>query len=136
MKDSDLDPKESGAQNPYRILLLNLAGMSSTTKPRLRTACNTWRKTQRKAINNKLLQRYGGLPYKKQVAARDKIAKEMYDKLSDVEKEGWEDQAKMDHAEAMAKWKEIVEGEISPSNADRQRYVFLISPFVFRLSLS
>ena len=125
MKDSNMDPKESGAQNPYRILLLKLAGMTSTLKPRIWTACNTWRKTQRKEINDKTKQQYGNLSRSQQVTARDKIAKEMYAKLSDVEKEGWEEQAVEDHAERMAKWNKILNGKISQNNADRQRYVFL-----------
>lgn len=121
MKDSDMDPKESGAHNPYRILLLKLAGMTSMTKPRLCTACNTWRKTERKAINEKVKQRWGGLTREQQAAARERVAKEMFVKLSDVEKEGWKQQAEEDHVERLAKWTQIVEGELSQNNADRQR---------------
>lgn len=125
MKDSDMDPKESGAHNPYCILLLKLAGMTSTIKPRIRTACNTWRKMQRKEIDHKTKQRYGSLSRSQQVTARDKIAKEMYTKLSEVEKQGWEEQAVEDHMERMAKWTEIIEGKISQNNADHQWYVIL-----------
>jgi len=45
-----MDPKESGAQNPYRLLLQKLTG-TSTPKPCLRSAANVWRKTQRKEID-------------------------------------------------------------------------------------
>jgi len=116
-----MDPRESGAHNPYCILLLKLAGMMNTTKPRLRTACNTWRKTQRSAINEKVKQRYGALTREQQATVRDRIAKEMFKKLSDVEKEGWREQAQEDHAERLEKWTQIVEGELSQNNADRQR---------------
>jgi len=43
LKDSDLDPKESGLQNPYRILLFKLTGVSIVCQ-RLRSPVNTWRK--------------------------------------------------------------------------------------------
>ena len=45
MKDQDIDLKESGAQNPYRILLHKLTG-TTIQKPRLKSAVNVWRKTQ------------------------------------------------------------------------------------------
>jgi len=53
-KDNDMDPKESGALNPYRILLVMLTGLGGLSKPHLRTTVNTWRKTQRKEIELKL----------------------------------------------------------------------------------
>jgi len=43
MKDSDIDPKDSGLQNPYRILLFKLTGVG-LVRPRLRSPVNTWRK--------------------------------------------------------------------------------------------
>ena len=45
-----MDPKESGAQNPYRLLLHKLTG-TLTPKPRLRSATNVWHKTQQKEID-------------------------------------------------------------------------------------
>jgi len=120
-KDSDLDPKESGAENPYRILLLRLTGSGCSTKPRLRTAVNTWRKTQRLEIEAEVLRLYGKIARSKLASIREKVAKKMFSKLSEVERSGWEEQAVEEHAERVAKWTELMEGDISADNADRQR---------------
>jgi len=43
LKDSDLDAKDSGLQNPYRVLLFKLTGVG-LVRPRLRSSVNTWHK--------------------------------------------------------------------------------------------
>ena len=50
MKNQDLDPKESGAHNPYRILLTKITSASSQ-RLRLKSAVNVWRKTVRREID-------------------------------------------------------------------------------------
>ena len=55
MKDNDLDPNESGARNPYRVLLQKLTG-TRASRPRLKTPANIWRKTHREQIEDEVRQ--------------------------------------------------------------------------------
>jgi len=124
MKDQDIDPRESGAHNPYRILLHKLTG-TTIQKPRLKAPVNVWRKTQRKEIDleaKKITEKENN-PRSKHAAIRDKVAWEMYDLLPQEEKSQWIEQAKEEHEEAMAKWKEDSEGSPSTTPEDRQRWV-------------
>ena len=70
-----MDPKESGAQNPYRLLLHKLTG-TSTSKPRLRSAANVWCKTQRKEIDAevKKIAESRAIPRSALTAACDRVA--------------------------------------------------------------
>lgn len=122
MKDHDIDPHESGAHNPYRILLHKLTG-TSTQKPRQKAPVNVWRKLQRKEIDfeaKKIIEKDNILP-SKHAAVRDKVARGMYDLLSPEEKAQWAEQAKEEHEAAMAKWKDDIEGSPSTTPEDRQR---------------
>jgi hypothetical protein len=123
MKDHDMDPKESGAHNPYRILLHKLTG-STIHCPRRRTAVNVWRKTQREIIEQevKLRATATGTKLSGLATLRDKVAKELYTKLDAEEKAQWEVQAREEHNAAVAAWKGETEGEFSTDPADRQRY--------------
>ena len=124
MKDHDIDPRESGAHNPYRIMLSKLTG-SSTQKPRQKAPVNIWRKLERKGINfeaKKIIEK-DNIPPSKYAAVRDKVAREMYNLLSPEEKAQWVEQAKEEHEAAMAKWKNDVEGSPSTTPEDRQRRV-------------
>lgn len=117
-----MDPKESGAQNPYRLLLHKLTG-TSTQKPRLRSAANVWRKTQRKEIDAevKKLAASKAIPRSALTATRDKAAREMFAKLPEDEQAQWAEQAKEEHEAALARWKEDNQGSCSTSPEDRQR---------------
>ena len=119
MKDHDLDPKESGAQDPYRVLLHKLTGVSSQ-RPRLKSAVNVWRKTARVEIEANTKEK-GGIPRAQQAALRDKIAREMFAVLRKEEKDGWAEQAKEEHEEALKTWKCETEGSLSTAPEDRQR---------------
>ena len=124
MKDHDIDPRESGAHNPYRILLHKLTG-SSTQKPRQKAPVNVWRKLERKGIDleaKKMIER-DNIPPSKYAAVRDKVAREMFNLLSPEEKAQWVEQAKEEHEAAMAKWKNDMEGDTSTAPEDRQRRV-------------
>jgi hypothetical protein len=122
MKDQDMDPKESGAQNPYRILLHKLTG-ASIQKPRLKSATNVWRKTQRKEIDAevKKIAKRDNIPRGSMAATRDKVARDIFEALPSDEKAQWVEQAKEEHETALAKWKEESEGNCSTSSEDRQR---------------
>jgi len=60
MKDRDIDPKELGAIDPYRLLLHKLTGTSSQC-PQLKTPVNIWRKMARLKIKA-MVQERGALP--------------------------------------------------------------------------
>ena len=122
MKDHDIDPHESGAHNPYRILLHKLTG-TTIQKPRQKAPVNIWRKTQRKEIDleAKSITEKGNLPRSKHAAVWDRVAQEMYDHLPEEEKAGWIEQVKEEHSAAMAKWKDDTEGNPSSMPEDRQR---------------
>ena len=120
-----MGPKESGAQNPYRLLLHKLTG-TSTPKPHLRSAANVWRKMQRKEIDAevKKIAESRTIPQSALTAARDKVARDMFAKLPEEEQAQWAEQAKEEHDVALATWKEDNQGSCSTSPADRQRYDF------------
>lgn len=117
-----MDPRESGAQNPYRLLLHKLTGTSSQ-KPRLKSPVNVWRKTQRREIDSEVQDITARTPVARNrlAALRDKVAREMFEKLPEVEKTQWVEQAKEEHEAALAQWKKGSEGSYSDTPADRQR---------------
>jgi hypothetical protein len=124
MKDHNIDPRESGAHNPYRILLHKLTG-AAIQKPRLKAPVNVWRKLQRKEIDfeaKKIIEKED-TPLSKYAAVQEKVAREMYNLLSPEEKLQWVEQAKEEHEAAMAKWKDDTEGSPSTTPEDRQRQV-------------
>jgi len=113
---------ESGAQNPYRILLHKLTG-TTIQKPRKIYVVNVWRRTQRVEIEcqAKIIAEKENTPRSKLAALRDRIARELFEKLPQAEKEQWVDQANEEHELAVTKWKEETEGKPSTTPADRQR---------------
>lgn len=137
MKDRDMDAKESGAHNPYRVLLHKLTG-STIHCPRRRTTVNVWRKTQRPIIKEEVKSRAMTLKTKLvgMAALRDKVTKELYAGLNAEEKSQWEEQAKEEHEAAVKAWKAETEGRSSTNPADCQRYVlsFPIIRSVYLLS--
>jgi hypothetical protein len=75
MKDQDINPMESGAQNPYRILLHQLTG-TTIQKPQKIYVVNIWRRTQRKEIEfqAKIIVDKENTPQAKLAALCDKIS--------------------------------------------------------------
>ena len=122
MKDQDIDPTESGAQNPYHILLHQLMGMT-IQKPRKIWVVNVWRKSQCQEIDReaKIIADREKTPRSRLAAVRDKGACKLFYKLPDVEQQQWVEQANEEHETAMAKWKEETQGKASTTPADRQR---------------
>ena len=119
MKDQDLDPRESGAQNPYRSLLHKLTG-TAIKKPRQKPPANIWRKTQRKEIDIEA-KKLVNTPRSQHAAIRDKLARDMFEQLPEDEKLQWIEQAKEEYEIAMARWKEDTEGKPSTRPEDRQK---------------
>jgi len=114
MKDQDIDPRDSGAHNPYRILLHKLTG-TTIQKPQRQPPINVWRKTQRKEIDieAKRITDNDNLPRSKHAAVRDKVAHDMYEKIPEEEKVQWIEQAKEEYEAAMVRWKNDMEGDPS-----------------------
>ena len=112
MKDQDLDPCNSGADNPYRGTTIK--------KPRQTAPANIWQKTQQKEIDL-AAKDLGSIPRSQNAAVRDKLAWNMFEELSKEEKAQWKEQAKEEYETAMAKWKEDTEGNPSTIPEDRQK---------------
>ncbi|KAF8173489.1 hypothetical protein BJ912DRAFT_859330 [Pholiota molesta] len=126
MKDNDLNPKESGAYNPYNAIFTKLTG-KEVNRPRCKTAVNVWRKTHREEIEAELKRRLGDLAGKRdQLAAeRDRIARAMFSKLDDEEQRQWKSAAQAEHNEAMKEYKKELDLAHTPSTSpeDRQRCI-------------
>ena len=125
MKDHNIDPRDSGTENPYRILLHKLTG-TSIQKPRLKSAMNVWHKTQRREINAEVkeIAKRDAIPWSSLVATHDKVARDMFERLPAEEQAEWTEQAKEEHDVALTRWKAENEGKCSTTPADRQRYVW------------
>ena len=62
-----------------------------------------------------------GVPWAQKAALHNQIAREMFAVLGKEEKEGWAEQAKEEHEEALKTWKCKTEGSLSMTPEDRQR---------------
>jgi len=137
MKDQELDPRESGAQNPFNILLSQLTGGSSG-KPRQKTAMNIWRRTHSAEIEAELRHRASemAIDRKRLAASRETVAKDLFSALESSEKEEWKQRAKEEHEAALAVWNKAVTDGPSEEPADRQRrvvnYFALFNALTFR----
>ena len=122
MKDQDMDPKESGAQNPYRALLFKLTGVGMQ-RPRLKSAVDTWRKTQREEIEQevrRIVSREG--THRSQLAKlRATVARKKFEALPVGEQKHWADLAKAEHDTALERWKEDITREPSKDPIERQQ---------------
>jgi hypothetical protein len=132
MKDNDLDPKDSGAQNPYRILLHQLTG-AHLQRPRLKTAANVWRRTHKEEIEEEVKKQANacGWNRKKLAPLREKIAKEKFGALSPDVRLDWERMAKDEHEEAVELYNKEINSPPSTEPADRQRCVTNFSSLIF-----
>ncbi|PPQ76699.1 hypothetical protein CVT26_004469 [Gymnopilus dilepis] len=128
MKDQELDPKESGVNNPYYSLIFAITGKEAG-KPRRRTAVNVWRKTKRAAIELqvKKIAEETGVSKDRWATLRDKVARDMFNELPKVEQEQWDQQAKLESDFAMEQWKNTMLGEPPNTNTDYQMSAILKS---------
>jgi hypothetical protein len=122
MKGQDMDPKDSGAQNPYRALLFKLTGVG-LQRPRLRSAVNTWRKTQRDEIEREVRRVVlrDGTPRSQLAKLRDTIARRIFEALPGEEQKQWAELAKEEHEAALETWKEETNGPPSKDPVARQQ---------------
>lgn len=114
IKDQDMDPKESGAQDPYRALLFKLTGVGMQ-RPRLKSSVNTWRKSQREEIEREVRRVVlrDGTPRSQLAKVRDIIARKLFEALPAEEQKHWGDLAKEEHEAALERWKEDTTGKTS-----------------------
>lgn len=125
MKDHDLDPKDSGLSNPYRVLLHRLTGTSSQ-RPRMRSALNTWRRTQAlviKAEVRRLVLLEGVISRPEVFTLRERVAKKLFSLLGEDERKEWGVHAKEEHDVAIETWKNETQADPSEEPAARQKYV-------------
>jgi hypothetical protein len=117
-----MDPKDPGAQNPYRALLHKLTGVG-IQRPRLKSAVNTWRKDQREDIEREVrrIVLIDGTPRSQLAKLRDSIARKMFEGLPAEQQKLWAEQAKEEHEAALEVWKEVTTGVPSKEPADRQQ---------------
>jgi hypothetical protein len=125
-----LDRNDLGAHSPYRILLQHLTG-TQLHRPRLKTAVNVWRRTHRDQIEAEVRKRAvaSGWDKKKLAPLREKIAKDIFSKLSNETKEEWDRLAKEEHAQSLEQYTKDVTSRPATDPASRQRYVHV--PFFF-----
>jgi hypothetical protein len=124
MKDHDLDPKDSGLSNPYRVLLHQLTG-TSIQRLRMRSAMNIWRRSEGAVIEAEVrrLVLEGGISRSKVVSLRERVAKEMFSQLSEDEREGWKAQAMEEHDTVIENWTNETQADPSEHSSARQKYV-------------
>lgn len=125
MKDMDLDSTATGVYNPYRSLLGKLTG-KNINAPRQRSAANTWRKTQHDAVEAEIqrqlgqLEGEGGVKKAQMIAFRDRVAREMFQRLSENEQREWRLAAIAEHQVAMKAWKMEMVGKLPTDSRSRQ----------------
>ncbi|KAF9553017.1 hypothetical protein CPC08DRAFT_728206 [Agrocybe pediades] len=124
MKDHDLDPKESGAQNPYHTLLFKLTG-KSTNRPRRKPAINVWRRGVKDLIEtatkDEVLRTNA---VRGQVAGlRQRVANRMLERLPATERGAFEEEACEEYEAELAQWQKDMEGQLSESPESRQRCI-------------
>ena len=124
MKDKDLDPNESGARNPYRVLLHKLTG-TELLRPPLKTPANVWRRTHREQIETNVTRQAAasGWNKKKLAPLRERIAKQIFGDLPQQEKEDWERLAKEEYEDALEQYNNDIKSCPATDPASRQRYV-------------
>ena len=132
MNDQDIDPHDSGAQNPYQILLHKLVG-TTIQKPRWQPPVNIWRKTQQKEIDieAKKITDNGSIPCSKHAVVWNRVAQDMYEKLPEEEKAQQIEQATKEYATVMARWQEDTEANPLTASEDCQKWVSVYFFFVY-----
>ncbi|PPQ88063.1 hypothetical protein CVT26_007993, partial [Gymnopilus dilepis] len=130
-KDHDVDPKTSGAHNPYRALLFKLTGQQFV-RPRAKTACNVWRKTKRAEIEEKVKAKAieTSIGRKGLAALRDRIAKDMFNQLPAEERRRWVIVADQESRKALTIWENEVNSPASTAPEDRQRCILGLVRFI------
>ncbi|KAF9053244.1 hypothetical protein BJ165DRAFT_1523956 [Panaeolus papilionaceus] len=132
LKDHDIDPKESGAENPYYALLCKLTGVS-VGRPAKLPAANYWRKTALSEINTELEERVKRVQVNRRsglAGLRSTVTKDLFNQLPEAEREEWFQISKQDHSAKVAEWEERVKSGPSVDPQDRQRCIESLTRFI------
>ncbi|PPQ85713.1 hypothetical protein CVT26_006169, partial [Gymnopilus dilepis] len=128
-KGCDIDPQKQ-ASNLYQHLWFKVTG-KDVPKPRAKTPCNVWRKTQRDAIEVELKKRGGScIPKNQLAAARDKIAREMFSALSKEEQKRWKEKASEEHKVVLKSYEDNLNAPCSQDPTDLQKAIQGIGRFM------
>ncbi|KAJ3490466.1 hypothetical protein NLJ89_g11430 [Agrocybe chaxingu] len=124
VKDHDMDPNDSGLNNPYRVLLHQLTGLTEK-KPRQKTPANVWRRNHRDEVEAELRVRAiaGGITRKQLAALRETVVKDLFKGLPQEEKDEYTALAKEEHLEVLAQWEKDMRSAPAKGPADRQRCI-------------
>ena len=124
MKDNDVDPTDSGSQNPYCILLHQLTG-TSILKPRCKQVSFLWRKSHKETIKTEVRRptHIKNIHPKKLAPVHEKVVKELFSALPKKEQLDWSHAAKEDHQELLEQWEREIKSSPSTVLKDCQRYV-------------
>ncbi|PPQ76173.1 hypothetical protein CVT24_006599 [Panaeolus cyanescens] len=132
MKDNDVDSTDSGALNPFNVLLYKLTGVGYQ-RPRLRSPVNVWRRTHRAEIEEEaqaLALKDTRSQRQKLANLREKVAKSKFDMLGEVEKTYYRELAKKEHEETIKKWENDLKSPPSTAPEDRQKAIRGITNFM------
>lgn len=130
-KAQDLEPTQTGAFDPYRAVFFKLLGNKQMNRPRAKTPVNLWRKSKNVEIEaeaQRIIESTWDPTSKKTkkemaVSTRDKVARDMFEKLSEEEKLFWKQEVKDEHNAAVEQWAKEMNGPIATDPASRQRCV-------------
>ncbi|KAM6489701.1 hypothetical protein JOM56_014724 [Amanita muscaria] len=130
-KECDLPSKESGALDPYSLLLHKLTGVG-VSKPRKKAAYNVWAKTQAELIEEKAK----GEVTRSNLKAKDlaniccQIMRRLFHALPPEEQKEWESQAMEDHKNATEEWEKAIKAAPSTRQEDHQLCIEHLPKFV------
>lgn len=137
MRKHHPDPRSTDPSNPFTALLFSLTGKPSRDKPRQKSAVNCWSKSEdaSTAISAEVRKICiaQGIQRNQSVGVWNQVAQDKFALLTDAERKIWEQKAKDAHAEDIAAWKALNEGNISTKPEDRQRYVCPLLPIAYIL---
>ncbi|KAJ3503437.1 hypothetical protein NLJ89_g8434 [Agrocybe chaxingu] len=131
MKDHDIDPKDTGADNPYRVLLHKLTG-KGLKRPRQKSKHAAWRRMHTSEVDEETRRRaeQQGVSMTKLAGIRERVAKEMFAALDPSERDEWIQNVKEEHEEAVKKWEADANGPLSTAPEDRQRCILGLTQFI------
>jgi len=120
MKDHNINPRDTGEQNPYCALLFKLT-QKNYKPPCQKTPVNLWHVTHCDEIN--AIANLTAHRREEAVSVRDRIARNEFKKLLLEEREEWIQHSKESHATAMAQYMQDINGPVLTLPEDRQWYV-------------
>lgn len=120
-KSRDMSPRESGASDPYAVLLAKLSGIKVLKRPRKHSALEIYQQANLPTILKPLIDEAClAMPTVHRITHQFKITKQHYDALTREQKDEWEREARRDHEERVAEWRAATDAPPSTEPEDRQ----------------